>query len=110
MTLATDPIVDLGDHPDADALVAYDHPLESLSRWRATLTAKAWIDRDLGCFFVDTEHGLARAVLIFPADAGFRPKLTGTDMRTAEIGSVFDLDVVVRFSGHPAVTRAEPSV
>lgn len=107
MTLDTDPIVDLASHPDADVLGTYDHPVESFSRWRAVLTAKAWIGRDLGCFFADAEYGFERAMLIFPADAGFRPEIEGIDMRTAATGSVFDLDVVLRFGRCPAVVRAE---
>lgn len=103
----TEPIADLAIHPDAEALARFDHPAGDMERWRATLIAKAWAGQDLACFFIDAEFRVARVVLIFPGADGCRARAGGIDMRVAEIGSTFLLDVIMRSSSPPFVERAE---
>lgn len=95
-------------HPDAEALLAYDHPGESLTNWQAVLTAKAWLGDDLGCFFVDGEQGAVRAVLVFRADRAFQAEAGSMDMRSAPIGQLFVLEVVCGARRTPSVLKADP--
>ncbi|MCC7252379.1 hypothetical protein [Hyphomicrobium sp.] len=103
----TETIADLATHPDAEALARFDHPTGHLSAWRGTLIAKAWIGSDLACFFVEAEDALSHYVLVFPELGGFRPVVEGQDMTGAGIGSVFELDVLIKFNRRIIVQRAD---
>lgn len=103
-----EPIADLAIHPDAEALARFDHPNGHLSAWQGTLTAKAWIGPDLACFFAEAEHALSHYVFVFHEADGFRPSVDGQDMTLAEIGTVLELDVLVRSDGRSIVQRADP--
>lgn len=105
--IKTKPIADLAIHPDAEALARFDHPNGHLSAWRGTLIAKAWIGIDLACFFAEAEHALSHYVLVFHEADGFRP-LVDQDMTLAEIGAVFELDVLAKSDGQSIVQRADP--
>lgn len=87
-------IVRLDEHPDLADLQAYDFPAESMTKARAILTAKAWINDELACFFADQETA-KRFVVMFKPHRGFMPTLGGDDMRNAEIGALYQLDVFV---------------
>jgi hypothetical protein len=104
----TDTIADLAAHPDAEALARFDHPNGHLSAWRGTLIAKAWIGTDLACFFAEAEHALSHYVLVFHEAVGFRPVMDGQDMTLAEVGAVFELDVLAKSDGRSIVQRADP--
>lgn len=103
----TETIADLATHPDAEALARFDHPTTHLLAWRGTLIAKAWTGPDLACFFVEAEHALSHFVFVFPQAGGFRPTVEGLDMTGAAIGSVFELDVLVKSNGRVVVQRAD---
>jgi hypothetical protein len=100
-------IHDLAIHPDAEALREHDHPRKHLSRWRAILTAKAWMGSQLACFFVQHEGRGKRIVLVFNDANAFHPGFGGEDMRTAPIAALYDLDVFVPEKHLPIVDRAE---
>ncbi|MBX9864814.1 MAG: hypothetical protein K2Y42_18905 [Hyphomicrobium sp.] len=68
-------IHDLAAHPDADALGEHDHPRKRLLKWRAILTAKAWMGTQLACFFVEHESRAGRIVLVFNEANDFHPLL-----------------------------------
>lgn len=104
---STETIADLATHPDAEALARFDHPTANLRAWRGTLIAKAWIGSDLACFFAETGHALSHYVFVFPQAASFRPAVEGQDMTGAAIGSVFELDVLVKSNGRIIVQRAD---
>lgn len=104
----SEPIADLAIHPDAEALARFDHPTDHLSAWRGTLIAKAWIGPDLACFFAEAEQALSHYVLVFHQSDGFRPSVDGQDMTLAEIGAVFELDVLAKSDGRSIVQRADP--
>lgn len=100
-------IADLATHPDAGALARFDHPTTHLLAWRGTLIAKAWMGADLACFFAESGPALSHYVLVFPQVGGFRPAVEGQDMTGATIGSVFELDVLVKSNGRVVVQRAD---
>ena len=100
-------IHDLPSHPDACALCEHDHPRKHLHRWRAILTARAWLGAQLACFFVENEGRGKRIVLVFNDGNGFRPGFGGEDMRTAPLASLYELDVFVPEKHLPIVDRAE---
>lgn len=104
----TEPITDLATHPDAEALAQFDHPSGHLSAWRGTLIAKAWVGTDLACFFAGAGHALSHYVFVFHEADGFRPSVDGQDMTLAEIGAVFELDVLAKSDGRSIVQRADP--
>lgn len=106
--MKTELIVDLAIHPDAEALARFDHPSGHLSAWRGTLIAKAWIGTDLACFFAEAEHALSHYVFVFHEAHGFRPVVDGQDMTLAEIGSVFELEVLTKSDGQSIMQRADP--
>jgi hypothetical protein len=101
-------IPDFAEHPDAEVLRGHDHPHAHLHRWKGVLTAKAWVGTDLACFFAEAEHALSHYVLVFHEADGFRPSVDGHDMTLAEIGSVFELDVLAKSDGRSIVQRADP--
>jgi hypothetical protein len=107
MTTNPDDIVQFTEHPDAEALRAFDHPSQSLKRWFGVLTAKAWVGKDLACFFTEAEHGVERYVLIFPAGNGYTAGIYSYDMRAARIGSTFKIDVFVTAHFRPIIDRIE---
>ncbi len=100
-------IVDLAHHADAETLREFDHPEHTLFRWKAALTAVAWVRDDLACFFVGANQAANRYVLMFERINGFRPLHAGHDMTTATIGHTYDLDVLVTRRNVPCVERAE---
>jgi hypothetical protein len=103
----TETIADLATHPDAEALARFDHPTANLRAWRGTLIAKACIGPDLACFFAQTGDALSHFVFVFPQAGGFGPAVEGRDMTGAAIGSVFELDVLVKSNGRVVVQRAD---
>jgi len=102
-----DQIPDITAHPDAEALLTYDHPTMTLISWRAVLTAKAWLGDELGCFFVDAEHEAMRLLLIFNADRSFQAEAGSIDMRSAVPGEMYELEVACGARPRPVVLRAD---
>lgn len=107
MTRLLEEIVQLVDHPDADTLRPFDHPFRSLKRWIGVLTAKAWMGTDLACFFTEAERGMERYVLIFKAANGYIAGIDGGDMRHAQVGSAYEMDVFVTAHFRPIIDRIE---
>jgi hypothetical protein len=70
------------------------------------LTAKAWMGNDLACFFTDAEKGSDRYVLFFRSSTVYRPMMDGDDMRSANIGAMYELDVFVPAHHLPIIDRA----
>lgn len=99
-------IVPLSEHEALAELQDYDFPAESMTKAKVMLTAKAWIDDDLACFFADPES-TKRFVVIFNPHRDHKPALAGEDMRSAEIGALYQLDVFVSDGHLPVVDRAE---
>jgi hypothetical protein len=99
-------IVPLEQHHAFAELQEYDFPSASVAKARAILTAKAWIDDDLACFFADPES-TKRYVVVFKPHGCFTPALGGDDMRDAEIGALYGLEVFVPVGRAPVVDRAE---
>ena len=107
----TDPdlqgIPDFALHPDAELLCGFDHPHTHLRRWKGLLTAKAWLGRDLACFFAGQADDGGRIVVLLQGGNCFCPRLGGADMRGAVIGALYELDVFVPHGQTPIVDRAE---
>ncbi len=107
----TDPdlqgIADFALHPDAELLCGFDHPHTHLRRWKGLLTAKAWLGRDLACFFAGQADDGGRIVVLLQGGNCFCPRLGGADMRGAVIGALYELDVFVPHGQTPIVDRAE---
>ena len=101
-------IVPLSEHDPLAELHDHDFPPQSMTKARAILAAKAWIDDDLACFFADPES-TKRFVVIFKSYRSFMPALGGDDMRNADIGALYRLDVFVSDGHLPVVDRAEPA-
>ena len=99
-------IIPLEQHHAFAELEEYDFPIESMTQAKAILSAKAWIDDNLACFFADPES-TTRFVLVFESYRGFMPALGGDDMRDAEIGALYRLDVFVSDRHLPVVDRAD---
>lgn len=99
-------IVPLSEHEALAELQAYDFPAESMTKARVILAAKAWIEDDLACFFADPES-TKRFVIIFKSYRSFMPAIGVDDMRNAEIGALYRLDVFVSDGHLPVVDRVE---
>jgi len=67
-----------------------------MTKAKAILSAKAWIDDNLACFFADPES-TTRFVLVFESYRGFMPAL----------GALYRLDVFVTEGHLPIVDRAD---
>lgn len=100
-------IVDLMHHPDVEALRLYDHPATPLHRYPAILTAKAWLDGDLACFFAGF-HDDRLYVLIFRKSDEFSSMHSDGDMRTATLGGTYRVSTGAVNRSMPRVEAVEP--